>query len=279
MSSRHLSVFAAAALLFISSCKQKPNTSSIDYNILGDYVTAYVPSQIDISDDVRVVLAKAVDTQLHVASNVFEISPSVAGSYSWVGDKEIRFKPSGPLKPGTDYVAILRLGTIYPDAPESVQEVRFDMSTRTLVISNTVERTENIDGESDKMIISGAIKSNMVTDPQWIKDNFSVIHSGSDFVTVWNQAQGNKYHGYTISPVNRGSRDTELKMKFKDGNFNNNANVTINVPQAGKFSFQRFERPENTGQYVNLIFSEKIDTRQNIDGLILIDGYTEKIKL
>lgn len=281
MLSRPLSAISISALLIllIVSCKQKPNVSSIDYNVLGDYVTAYVPSQIDITDDVRVVLSKSVDTGLHPANSVLEINPSVDGEYSWVGDKEIKFKPSTPLEPNTNYVATLRLAKVFPDVPKSIEEVIFDMSTRTLVISNSVEQTENVDGVSDEMKISGAIKSNMVTDPKWIEENFEVSHSSSDFKISWNHASGNKYHAYEISPVKRGSRDSDLKMKFKKGNFNNNANVTINIPQAGKFSFERYERPENTSQHVSLVFSERLDTRQNLDGLVTIDGYKEKIKL
>jgi len=92
-------------------------------------------------------------------------------------------------------------------------------------------------------------------------------------------AQNGKYHSYTIKPVLRGSKDVPLRMKLKDGNFKNNANVTINIPEAGKFSFLRYERPEDSQQNVSLIFSEKIDTRQNLDGLISIDGYDGKLKL
>ncbi len=270
---------ASFLLLLIVSCKPKPNVSNIDYNILGDYVTAYVPSQIDISDEVSVVLAKSVDTEIHLASSVLEISPSVDGVYSWVGDKEIKFRPKSPLKPGTDYVATLRLSKVYTDVPVSIAEVRFDMSTRTLVLSNTIESSENIEGVSDEMKISGVLKSNMVTDPQWIEDNFKVTHGNSDYKIKWDHANSNKSHAYEISPVKRTDRDTELQMNFKKGDFKNNTNLTINIPQEGKFSFQRYERPDNTSQHISLVFSERLDSRQNLDGLVAIDGYKGKIKL
>ena len=278
---RFFSVIASAAflLLLVSSCKPKPNASSIDYNVLGEYVSAYVPSQIDISDDVRIVFAKAVDVSAFEPSSILRFSPSVEGTYSWVGQREVRFSPAKPFKAGTEYVATLDLGKLFPAAPHSIHEVHFDMSTRTMVISNSVESTDNVDGESDKMTITGAIKSNMVTDNEWIENNFSVNHSSSDYNIKWNHAQNGKYHAYTISPITRGGRSTQLKMKFKDGNFNNNANVTISIPEAGKFSFLRYERPENAQQNVSLVFSEKIDTRQNLKGLITIDGYDGDLKL
>ena len=79
--------------------------------------------------------------------------------------------------------------------------------------------------------------------------------------------------------MKRGSKDSELEMTFKKGNFNNNANATVNIPRAGKFSFERYERPDNTSQHVNLVFSERLDSRQNIDGLVKIEGYKGKVKL
>ena len=104
MFNKPFSVIITSVFLFllVISCKPKPNVSNIDYNVLGDYVTAYVPSQIDISDEVRVILSKSVDTKLHPANTVLEISPSVDGEYSWIGDREIKFKPNSPLEPGTE---------------------------------------------------------------------------------------------------------------------------------------------------------------------------------
>ena len=276
---RSFPLLTIAIVLLISSCQPKPNVSDIDYSILGEYVTAYVPSEIEVTEQVRIVFAQAVADTTIDPKSVLKISPAVQGEYKWIGDKEIRFVPSGLLDAGTDYVATLELAQLYPDVPDGIRQVNFDMKTRELVITNTIERTVNIEGKRDEMEISGAIKSNMATDSKWIESRFSVEHT-HDINVKWTHAKNGKYHAYTLSPVKRGKKNTQLKIKFEDdSNSKNNANASVTIPQIGKFAFTRYDRSDNGQQNITLVFSEKLDTRQNIDGLISMEDYGGKLKL
>ncbi|HMU95160.1 MAG TPA: MG2 domain-containing protein, partial [Elusimicrobiota bacterium] len=202
------------------------------------------------------------------APGVLEFDPSVRGTATVSDPREVVFIPAEDLTPGAYYKVTVRRKAL-ANLPEKLDDYEFVFQTlpRTFEVEIgglTAEDTAGL------MALAGVVTTadgeeaepvEKVVFPQW---------SGAPLQVTWTHDAEGRRHEFTVRGLKREADAQSLHVNWYGGplDVENRGERTVEIPGLNDFKITNFQVVQAEERYFAVYFSDKIDPRQNLKGLI-----------
>ena len=202
------------------------------------------------------------------APGVLEFDPSVRGTATVSDPREVVFIPAEDLTPGAYYKVTVRRKAL-ANLPEKLDDYEFVFQTlpRTFEVEIgglTAEDTAGL------MALAGVVTTadgeeaepvEKVVFPQW---------SGAPLQVTWTHDAEGRRHEFTVRGLKREADAQSLHVNWYGGplGVENRGERTVEIPGLNDFKITNFQVVQAEERYFAVYFSDKIDPRQNLKGLI-----------
>ena len=215
------------------------------------------------------------------ASKVMYISPSITGKPIFKSQSEIIWKPEERLQAGTDYKVSIK-PTDFKDVPKNVTPFQF--SFHVIPLEYEV-KTFGLTPQSDtpnKMQLKGRILVSDRVLSENIEKVLSASSQGKALSIEWKHNRNGKKHSFVISNIVRESFTSDVTLKW-DGapiNIKTKGQQEIHIPALNDFTITNIEviHSASSNPYVQVNFSDELDTKQALKGLVQLTKTKHKIR-
>ncbi len=271
-----LSVF----FLFLSGCghREKNKTAekpsySIETAKEISYITGGIISSteaIRVQFNHPIVGKDRVNAPLKIP--VFRFMPDMPGHALWQDQKTIAFIPDHPLELGRSYTGRLDISALLPARKKSMLKevlLSFQVAKRELVRLDG-EFTGSPSGDASQAAFEGTLDFTEPCTVDMVKKGVSLKLDGRKVHAVWMIREDQKRFTFTIPDISRGKSTRILVIHV------NPAPLGISTPMERKyfldpakiFRVSRFEQLKKGGRGVAIVFSDRLDMKQDINGFI-----------
>ena len=271
------------ALLSIS-CSKTPKNEAW-YSAVSQYIYAYTSGAIGRDDAIRVrFVHPAVGSDKigqPLASDVFNIKPSVGGQAVWEDERTIVLIPSEPLSYGSRYTGTVALDKLFSDVPKIARAFDFEFSVRDLSFDVLVEgvRTEDPADYGKQQIVGRVTFSDAVE--QAAVEKMLVAKQGNQTLSQqWTHDAAGLVHQFSIADVERVNVPGKVEIRWNGEGFGLKKNGTFEqkIPALDEFGVLNARVVQGEEQYIALNFSDPLSPAQLLDGLIAIDGSNSALR-
>ena len=113
-----------------------------------------------------------------------------------------------------------------------------------------------------------------VIDDEKAEKIVTAIQSGKNLRVKWEFHKDGKTHGFVIDSIQRMEKADSVIVKW-DGSVidvDDKGEKVYKIPALGDFTVLETDVVQQPDQYVMIRFSDPIDTKQNLEGLITLEG-------
>ncbi|MEN8816208.1 MAG: MG2 domain-containing protein [Nonlabens sp.] len=273
------------SLLFIVSCNTKTAEEKLQeqQNELfkfREHVSQVSDQVISTRESIVIQLTTPVEgwaTGKELDANLINLKPSASGKLTALDAQTISFLPEKPLKQDEEYEVIFKLGKV-KEVAKDLNEFTFNFKT---LAQDFIISTDPVGSyTSDYQYVTGAIKSSDIMELENAKQIVTAKLNGKDLLLKFeNSITLGKYFEFKIDSIKRPVEDekVEISWKGKSIGVNSKGNNTITLPGKNSFSVTDMELVNGDVQYILINFSDPLETSQNLDGMIQIEG-VDKMK-
>jgi len=280
-------VILLTLLLTVIGCSDHLNSSGqliVDPGF-SNYVNAFTSGVMSNSDNIKVVLlqpyanAKAGEP---LTETVFSFSPTIEGQAYWLDQQTIEFRPNGKLSSGQFYEASFHLEKLMAvEEPFENMVFSFMVMHQSLTVNFQGIKPTDLDDFS-KQEIFGTVRTTDVVVPANLEACFTAEQDGKHLNIVWTHKTGSKTHGYTITNVKRGNNEKFIELAWNGEAIGVDVadEQDIRMPPLGEFSVIKATTVREPGLHFSIQFSDPVDTRQDLNGLIyLVSGHEMRLSI
>ncbi len=278
-------LFFLLCLLFFIACRNTP-TEAILQTLpasAGQYILSHSHQNISVQEDIYIQFTGAViDNGLignQADSDVFSIKPAVKGKAYWKDAATLVFEPETILDYDASYVATINLSSIYSgDVEESLSTVKLSFKTQPLSIDVDF-RDVNYASGSETVDLKASVRTNNWISNEDIERLITVTQSGNEDISLaWNH-NSNYHRTIVVQNVKRLNQDSKVSLAWntKAVGGKSTGKEDINILPAGEFKFIDAEISEDKDNTLVLYFSEKVQSSQDLVGLIDIKDYNKDL--
>ncbi|UII29182.1 MG2 domain-containing protein [Fulvivirga maritima] len=272
-----LVVLAVAGIAYLNQDSKAETVESATVNpAFSAYITSYTAGVVPSGSSIRIRLAKDVADSTEygkeIKEKLFDFSPSIKGKAIWVDSQTAEFQPSERLKSGETYSVNFHLSELLEVADElATFSYQFQIITQNYDVS-----VENIETEEDtelkKQNIIGVVYTADFAAPEDVEKLLEASQKGSALPVVWQHAE-NEHH-FVISEVKRSDEESKviLNMHGEAIGVDRDDEKEIVIPALGDFKVVDVRVVQSPSQYLVVQFSDPLKPKQNLDGLITIEG-------
>ena len=278
--------FAIVFLCVLSSCKQKQDKGQVIHLIEVDpdfsaYVDEYSSGAIPVKGAFQVKLSPGAATafEQRMASisleSLFEISPSVKGECTY-SDGTLSYKPADYLNEGTEYTVLFHLKNILP-VPAKLELLKFNVFTLKRNFSVTVDGLKTGSAEKpDEYSLQGELKTSVYIDPEGVEKVLEASQAGSNLKIDWEHRPEENRHLFTVRNIVRKQSTSTVGLSWNGSPIDVDEKGTqqIEIPALHDFRLIETKVIHQPEQQVKLIFSDAVDSRQDLEGLVEIKANT-----
>ncbi|MFN6944469.1 MAG: alpha-2-macroglobulin family protein [Cytophagaceae bacterium] len=266
---------AVTAAIYVFSTKSEALDGEFD-PIFKAYISAYTGGYISKESPVQIRFVSETATEDMLGKpldvEVFKFSPAIEGTTYWVDKSTLQFQPSKPLQSGQHYNALFRIGKIL-DMPKELKELNFGFQTLEQNLSVFIEGMQSYDKSDLKKIrLTGTLATFDVANNVDV-EKVLTAHQGSKQLDIsWEHEGDRKTHGFTIENVERKDSKETVLLKWDGLAIGSDAKneLVYEIPPLGDFKLISANAIQGEEQYAELQFSDPLDDRQKLDGLISI---------
>ena len=284
------SLYRYLPLLFVLflACGKKEATDELQSfvsptNLFVDHISSYTSGVISKASSIKVKLTRAVADSLigTTVENAFSFSPSIDGVTSWEDARTLVFKPSEILDSDQLYKTTLDLGKVLPDIQKDKQEFKFGFQTiqqnYELIIGSLLFYDAS---DLSRVKIEGEVQTADQVGLEEVKSMVQATQSGSNLNITWEMDTDNRFR-YVIEDVQRTEAEGQVEIEVQGGPIGVKKELAeeVNVPSMSDYKVISGTVINGAEQYISVIFSDPIDRRQNLDGLISISGVRNRPRL
>lgn len=264
-----LPVFLAALIV---SCQSRKSSASFSPEEIGRYIAAYVPGSIDAGETVRVRFAVPVDTSR--SADALSFQPSVKGSVRWEDELTLAFTPDDGWRPGIRYEMTVRLDHLIPDVDPAMKRVAFSFEVRPVRLwVQTEPLSPEFDGDKASYLLRGQVHVSRPVDSATVRRLLQISNTGKAGPVQWYHDPEGRAHDFTIGDI---QPDAVISLRWdgKPIGAVEKGDRMITAPKANELSLLSFEPGADGERKVSVFFSQQLDPRQELAGLVLINGLT-----
>ncbi len=274
-----LSIFSLVLFLFVAACGSNEESSN-NFDRQADeaftnYISSYTSGKVSARSNVVVALVDPVSKEFQI-EDIISFSPALKGEISWVTDRVIEFKPATALNSGESYLAKIDLKSLGLEVPnsESLFQFKFEAIQQDFDL-----RITGLVSDPDEPMVKQVIKGELLTadyaDTSKIIKSFTARQPGAELKIDWAfDANSGTNHAFTISGAQRKEESSNVTYRF-DGSaigVNRTSSATAEIPALGDFKVVNSKVSKIGDPYVLLSFSDPLNERQDLQGLITLEG-------
>nr|WKN34874.1 MG2 domain-containing protein [Tunicatimonas sp. TK19036] len=277
------SVFILVAIIAYVSSDDFSGSETVDPAYQA-YISSYSAGVLSVESPVRVRLTYPVADSAQVGQltddDLFEFNPSVEGESYWVDQSTIEFLPETPLAAGQRYQVRFDLEEVIevPDAYES-----FEFAFQTIQQNYSVELvglTPEEEGEFVKQQLQGTLLTADVAEATAVERMLSARQNDQALAIQWNHATDQRSHTFIVENIVRRNSEAQVVVESTGEPLTLTKSQTydVNVPSLETYELVNYRVVEEPEQYLELRFSDPLQSEQELEGLIQLSGNSEEIR-
>jgi alpha-2-macroglobulin len=273
-----LSVF----LIFFSSCKSQSSRPKAYNSAFNAYITGFTDFEVSRKTPVTIRFTEDLVTAAEIGKapkkDVFEMSPKVDGNLVWLDTKTLQFTPQTWLPSNTTYSVSVEIDALFPKVPDSLETFSFDFKTKPQVFSIISEGLRPMsDADLNTQNFLGEVQSSDVEELEIIKQNLEANLDGEKInIKLLPDTKSETAFPFEITNIKRKSKLAKLliKLNLKSSDGEASTKKELEVPAIGQFELLNHKVFTDPDRYMILEFSDPLDPKQDLNGLIKIKDFT-----
>ncbi len=273
--------------LLIIGCDSK-NTSqqtikddfSSPKNLFVDYISSHTEGVISKSGDVRLRLAKPIPDSLigTVVEDVFSFSPEIAGTTSWINNRTVSFLPSNELSSGEQYKVTTNLSRLIPGIKGDRETFKFVFQTLVQNYELSVTGIRLYDAnELGDIRVEGSIQTADVIDLVNLEKALKATQSGNNLETTITASEMANTFDFVVEHAKRLDNESQVDISIEGSMIGVDKKETkeVKIPALGDYSILSSQIVRGKENYVSVTFSDPLDPRQNVLGLVSLGSSSQ----
>lgn len=268
-------------IVFISSCKKKPQQIQEINPEFTSYISAFTSGYISNESAIRIQLTEdyqgEIDLNQTIDENLFKFQPALKGSAYWVDHRTIEFKPDEMLKSGTAYSVLFDLSKI-KEVPGHLKTFEFHIQTIKQSFSVDIEGLKTYSSQDMRWFkLTGRILTADIIENEKIERVLSVNQNNKSLKIIWDHDVNGKIHHFIADSLERKENEEKVEVLWNGNKIN--IDVTgkdqIVIPALGDFKLMDISVVQQPEQYIVMNFSDPLQANQFLQGLISIENGTD----
>ncbi len=266
-------------VLFISGCgdpdKEQSSATPAESG-WHDYVSEHTAHEVSKKSKIRIRFVHPVvdDSQVGESAGAFlSVEPVVKGSVSFSSSREILLIPDEPLQSGTKYQVAVR-GEGLKGIPSSLDDFIFNFRVKRQAFE-VVINSLSADSANDAIYrLDGDLTTADAESPETVQQLLAVRYNGKPLELLWMHTDDGLQHAFTVNDIPRGDESGSLVVAW-DGTplkLENRGEHQLSVPAKGVFNVSYARVVQGDRRYIDVNFSEALDSAQNLNGLIRLSN-------
>lgn len=268
-------IAAVCSLLVLSGCgsdegrlRELPSQDPL----WGSFISFHTSGSISRRDKIRVVFTNDVVANERVgqtAASILRVEPAIEGSVTFASAHEILIVPERDLPPEEVYEVTLTRGDLM-GIPEGLRRYRFLVQVMKQDFDVGVTGLSPDSDNEAGMVLRGTLVTADVEEADRIERIVSATYMNGTLDVEWQHDADGRHHEFAIAGITRQSVNQELELTW-DGepiDVAKDERRVVGVPALNAFTVTKVDALQGDRQYVVVQFSDSIDTRQNLAGLV-----------
>jgi uncharacterized protein YfaS (alpha-2-macroglobulin family) len=252
--------------------------------VWSNFISAHASGLVSKKAKIRVMFVNDVVDKAMIgksATSVVSVDPAVDGSLTFISEREIVLVPGTDLTPGHYYRFTLKPKGLN-GIPEGIGQYEFLVQVLAQEFEVNVAGLSASPANDKEMVLNGSLVTADVDDADKIEKILAASYMDQPVQLAWQHNADGRHHDFTIAGIQRQSANQSLHLQW-DGKYINASTKgerAIEVPALGQFKVTSIEAVREDQQYVRVYFSDNLDARQNLRGLVRLsrDGYNSRVE-
>ncbi len=259
-----------AGILMMNACKSKskPTTEEVTFNTK---VSAFTSGIISNEASIQVQFSEklsAVSPGQTADEGLITLHPSLKGDLVWLDAHTLEFRPAERMPSGAQYEVEVDLPELFAD-----EEEPFKFSFTTIEQNFRVQPLGLEPDAADDLKINtyrGRITTADHVDNDKVEALLKASQEGRALEIEWQHQSSEKQHAFAIKGVQRTDQQSRLLLEYtgKAIDVDKSDRDEVEVPSLTDFKVTDVRVVMQPDQHVLVVFSDPLDERQNINGLI-----------
>ena len=269
-----LTALTITGLLMLSCCTHRQTLS--ESSSFKEIITLHSSDNSSIASPILIRFSKDVSNIDPNTHDLFSITPEVKGTSSWYDHNTLKFTPEKTLKPNQTYRIDIGIDKLFKGLPDSLTLFSFQLKTRRQHANIHNLRLSPLGKNYFKAL--GSIETADVIDTLLLKKILKAEINNEEPSIRWTGCVGNHY-SFEIDSIERkiDPQQLVLTLETKSIEEKENKKKEVTIAPLGDFKFINAELLQEETQKINLLFSDIIDSKQSLEGLVIIEAKHELI--
>jgi len=287
MSKRALLILAGITTLLVVmplfKCNKSLSKQAKINPAFSAYISAFTSGVVSNESSIKIILSsdmtKPIEIGKPIEETLFDFSPEIKGTATWLDARTIEFKPAGKLLSGQFYKAEFYLSKLM-EVPTELKTFEFNFET----IKQTFEVYFDGITTTDKQTLrwqqaKGLLSTSDAAPADQIEKLVTAEQNGKNLRVHWIH-ENNLTHRFTIDSIIRTETASKVQIKW-DGQalgLDNKGMKEIEIPALGDFKVMDVKVVQDADQYISVQFSDPVLEKQNLAGLITLSDVSTVLK-
>lgn len=254
------------ALILLCQCTANRNAES-EQELYNEFVSAFTTGSVSRTSEVRVLFSQAIRPGLLDSikpADVMKLTPTVEGSYAFVDDHTLVFKPSAEMKRNTSYCASVSLSKLFTGA----KDFDFRFQTRPFAINGRLKNFEVTDDDQYKLTFGM-----MTADSESAKETEGHVNLSLKGEQTWSHSADGQNHVLTVT-VKPNKKEKLTLATTVDNTFGTDGHeiASVDLPPVDVFMLVSHRCKAGDSKCLELTFNKNLDPTQDIQGLVFVEG-------
>ncbi|WP_439182207.1 MG2 domain-containing protein [Carboxylicivirga taeanensis] len=257
-------------ILLMNACQNKPQqtTEEVAFN---KKVSAFTSGIISNEGSVQIQFSEklpSITPGQEADKGLVAISPGIKGQLVWLDGHTLEFRPNERMPSGTQYQVEVDLAELFADEDEP-----FKFSFSTIEQNYRVQSLGLEPDAVDDLKLNtyrGRITMADYIDNSQVEALLKASQDGRPLEIQWQHQSSEKQHAFEVKGVERSEQSSALLLEYngKAVGVDKSDRDEVEVPSLTDFKVTDVRVVMQPEQYVLVVFSDPLDERQNINGLI-----------
>jgi uncharacterized protein YfaS (alpha-2-macroglobulin family) len=273
-----LGVIALGVFYFYPAKSDKTVLTSVN-PAFGEHISFYTAGVISSVSPIRIMLARnAVDSALvgkETSVKLFSFSPAMEGKTVWVDSKTVEFQPKGKFGSGQIYTVEFNLSRVIEDLPRELHSFEYSLQIVPQNYDLTVDNIRPYEkNDLRRQKVEGTLLTADIAESEAVEKMFTSAQDGKNLKVTWIHSNEGKQHNFQIEDVTRKDEKGKVRISIdgKTLGVDRAYEEEVEIPSLGDFKLMNAKVVQNPTQHVLLQFSDPLLEKQNLEGLIRIEG-------
>jgi alpha-2-macroglobulin len=263
-------------VFYFTSTKGKKSAVGFINPAFGEYISSYTAGVVSSTSPIRIVLAKAVADSTEIgqelSAKVFDFSPSIKGTATWLDSRTVEFKPSAKLLSGQVYEVSFFLSKLI-EVPKDLNTFEYSFQVIPQNFEISIDNIKPyIKTELKRQKIEGTLFTADVAEASDVEKMITAQQSSKNLTISWAHTGDGKQHNFIVEDVARTEQASSVQVKATGRALGIERDETkeVEVPSLSDFKLMQAKVVQSPTQYVVLQFSDPLKEKQNLEGLVRI---------